>query len=79
MEADHYEGAEPMETTPTAELLTVAEVCALTRLSKSSVLREIDAGEFEASRLGPRGGAIRVTRESVIDYKARRVIKPVAA
>lgn len=67
-----------METAEMPELLTVAEVCAMTRLSKSSVHREIDAGEFGALRVGPKGGSIRVTRASVDAYLARRAITPAA-
>lgn len=61
-----------METAEMPELLTVAEVCAMTRQSKSTIHREIDAGEFEVLRLGPKGGSIRVTRESVVAYMRRR-------
>lgn len=68
-----------METAEMPELLTVAEVCAMTRQSKTSIHREIDAGEFEVLRLGPKGGSIRVTRESVDAYKARRRVAPASA
>lgn len=63
-----------METAEMPELLTVAEVCAMTRQSKTSVHRELEAGEFEVKRLGPKGGSIRVTRASVEAYLARRTI-----
>lgn len=63
-----------METAEMPELLTVAEVCAMTRQSKTTIHREIDAGEFEVLRLGPRGGSIRVTRRSVVAYMERRTI-----
>lgn len=67
-----------METADMPELLTVAEVCAMTRQSKTSVHREIEAGEFEVKRLGPKGGSIRVTRASVDAYLVRRTIAPTA-
>lgn len=68
-----------METADMPELLTVAEVCAMTRQSKTSIHREIDAGEFEVLRLGPKAGSIRVTRASVDAYLARRTITPAVA
>lgn len=68
-----------METAEMPELLTVAEVCAMTRQSKSTIHREIDAGEFEVLRLGPKGGSIRVTRESVVAYMRRRLVTADAA
>ena len=69
-----------METAEMPELLTVAEVCTMTRQSKSSVHREIDANEFEVKRVGPKGGSIRVTRASVEAYLARRTIAaPIAS
>lgn len=63
-----------METAEMPELLTVAEVCAMTRQSKSSVHREINAGEFDVVRIGPKGGGIRVTRVSAEGYLARRTV-----
>lgn len=68
-----------METTQMPELLTVAEVCAMTRQSKTTIHREIDAGEFEVLRLGPKGGSIRVTRQSVAAYMERRRTAPVSS
>lgn len=68
-----------METAEMPKLLTVAEVCTMTRQSKSSIHREIDAGEFEVMRLGPKGGSIRVTRASVEAYMTRRLTAPTAA
>lgn len=68
-----------MEAAEMPELLTVAEVCAMTRQSKSTIHREIDAGEFEVLRLGPKGGSIRVTRESVVAYMRRRLVTADAA
>lgn len=67
-----------METAEMPELLTVAEVCAMTRQSKSSVHREIEGGEFEVKRIGPKGGSIRVVRASVEAYLDRRTV-PAAA
>lgn len=67
-----------METAEMPELLTVAEVCAMTRLSKSSVHREIDAEEFDTLRVGPKGGSIRVTRASVDAYLDRRRVTSTA-
>jgi excisionase family DNA binding protein len=68
-----------METTSGDAKLTVTQVCALVGLSKTSVLREIEAGEFEAYRVGPKGVSIRVKKASVDAYLARRAIKAVAA
>lgn len=65
-------------TAENPELLTVAEVCAMTRQSKSSVHREIDAGEFDVRRVGPKGGAIRITRVSVKAYLDRRTVASTA-
>ncbi len=61
-------------TAESPELLTVAEVCAMTRQSKSSVHREVEAGEFDVKRVGPKGGSIRITRTSVLAYLERRTI-----
>lgn len=66
-----------METALIEEtVLTVREVADLTRISKSSVLREIAAGEFDAMRLGPGRNSIRVKKASVDRYLARRAIRP---
>jgi len=51
-----------METAQTTDKLKVAEVARLTGLSKATVLREIEAGEFTAYRVGPSQLHIRVTR-----------------
>lgn len=61
-------------TAESPELLTVAEVCAMTRQSKTSVHREIDAGEFDVKRVGPKGGSIRITRVSALAYLERRTV-----
>ena len=63
-----------METAQATDKLKVAEVARLTGLSKATVLREIEAGEFTAYRVGPSQLHIRVTRGSVDDYLARRAI-----
>jgi predicted DNA-binding transcriptional regulator AlpA len=68
-----------METAEMPELLTVAEVCAMTRQSKTSVHREIEANEFDVKRIGPKRGSIRVTRASVEAYLSRRTITAPAA
>lgn len=65
--------------TPATDKLKVSEVASLTGLSKASVLREIDAGEFTAFRVGPSRTHIRVTRASVDAYLARCAITPAAA
>ncbi len=57
-----------------ADKLRPAEVAKLVGLSKASVLREIEAGEFEAFRVGPSQLHIRVTRASVLAYMERRRI-----
>jgi excisionase family DNA binding protein len=62
-------------TTLTSEhMLKVVEVCAMTGLSKSSVWRAIDDGEFDVARLGPTGRIVRVSRASVLAYLERRTI-----
>lgn len=53
-------------------LLTVAEAGVRLRLSKSSVAREIHAGELRAERLGPKGGAIRIPEDAIAEYRAAR-------
>ena len=68
-----------METAEASDKLRPAEVAKLVGLSKASVLREIEAGEFEAYRVGPSQLHIRVTRASVDAYLARRTIAPAAA
>lgn len=54
--------------------LTPAQVASIVGVSKATILREIEAGEFEAFRVGPTQTRIRVTRASVEAYLARRTI-----
>lgn len=61
-----------METAPTTEMLSVAEVCVMTGLSRVSVLREVDNDEFEAYRVGPGKKHMRITRASALAYLDRR-------
>ena len=53
-------------------LLTVVEACLRLRLSKSSVYREIDAGELRAHRLGPGKGAVRISEDAIDEYLTAR-------
>lgn len=63
-----------MQTTEGTDKLTPAQVASIVGVSKATILREIDAGEFQAFRVGPSQKHIRVTRASVEDYLERRTI-----
>lgn len=62
------------ETQGGTDKLTPAQVASMVGVSKATILREIEAGEFEAFRVGPAQARIRVTRASVEAYLARRAI-----
>lgn len=61
------------ESTTKPVLLTVVEACLRLRMSKSSVYREIDAGELRAHRLGPGKGVVRISEEAIDEYLTARV------
>lgn len=63
-----------MQTTEGTDKLTPAQVASIVGVSKATILREIEAGEFEAFRVGPAQTRIRVTRASVDAYLSRRAI-----
>jgi excisionase family DNA binding protein len=56
-------------TEDSQQLLTVAEVAALDRCSRKTVRRAIAVGLLEATRVGPRGRLIRISRKAHEAYR----------
>lgn len=62
------------EATTKPGLLTVSEASERMRLSKSTLYREIDAGELRAYRLGRNKGAVRIPEDAIDEYLGARLI-----
>jgi excisionase family DNA binding protein len=64
-------------------LLTLNEVCERLLLSRKTVIKLIDSGELEASRVGTAGiggrGAYRITEEALARYLESRKVESAAA
>jgi excisionase family DNA binding protein len=58
------------------ELLTIPDVARMLSLGVSTVRRMVATGEIDAIRIGPADGRIRVTREAVAEYLARKSARP---
>lgn len=63
-----------MEATRVTVLLTVAETSKRMRVSKSTVYREVDAGELRAHRIGPGKGVLRIPEDAVDEYLTARIV-----
>ena len=56
----------------TIELFTPSEVARMTKVSVKTVMRAIDAGQLEASRLTQERGGWRITEPSIHEWLSRR-------
>lgn len=55
------------------EIFNTDEVAKHLRVSKRTLLREVEAGKLEAFRVG---NALRFTRKAIEDYKEKQKVKP---
>jgi excisionase family DNA binding protein len=64
-------------------LLTLNEVCERLRMSRKSVIKLINSGELEASRVGTAGrdsgGVYRITEEALAAYLESCKVEPAEA
>lgn len=54
------------------QILTVQEVAEILKIRPETVRAEINAGRLAASRIGPKGGVLRVRREWLDEYLAEQ-------
>ena len=62
------------EATAKPGLLTVSEASRRMSVSKSTVYREIDAGELRAYRIGPGKGSVRIPEDAILEYLAAHIV-----